>query len=352
MRSHEPPADHATPSETSARWRIAVSGLGRAGVGYAMAIAGHPGCELAGLIDSRGDRRAFMKGAGFKAPLESSLGALVAKSAPHAIVLCGSGSSRAADVTAAIAAGISVLADGRLADRTAEADALEGEIARARALVTCGSAVLLHPLFRRAGTWLADGALGPLVRVQTSAYVSRVFSAASRPTDRDVLDPMADDALMLLDRFVGPATAGAVRAQALYGTGPDELHAELFLAHGATGSLDLSWCVPGYPRPAIVVEAEGSRGRLLASDDAIELSLTEPFGQLGVGEHRVVDEGGPPRAPFEAGEPSAVLARFVDALNGDAAAMAELDPQRALRVTRLREAIRAATPLVAARATP
>lgn len=316
-----------------------------------MAIAGHPACELAGLIDPRGDRRAFMKSAGFRIPSHPSLEALLAKSSPQAIVLCGPPATRAADATSAIRARLSVLADGRLAERIEEADALSAVLAGASGFVGCGSAALLHPLFRRAGAWLTDGVLGSLVRVQTSAYVSRVFSAASRPTDRDVLDPMADDALLLLDRFVGPAQAGEVRAQALYGNGPDELHAELQLAHGATGSLDLSWSVPGYPRPAIVIEAEGASGRLLASDDAIELSLTEPAAGLAVGEHLLLADETGPRAPFEAGEPTPVLAAFVAALQGDERAVAELDPQRALRVTRLREAIRAATPKVAARVT-
>lgn len=317
-----------------------------------MAIAGHPSCQLEGLIDPRGDRRSFAKGAGFKVPIVASLAALMQRAQPQVLVLCGAPSTRSADVLTAIDAGLATLADGRMAERTSEADILQSALPRASGLVACGAAPLLHPLFRRAGTWLDDGVLGPLVRVQTSAYVSRVFSAVSRPTDRDVLDPMADDALMLLDRFIGPAQVGVVRAQALYGNGPDELHAELTLPEGATGSLDLSWSVPGYPRPAIVVEAEGRRGRLLASDDAIELELREPAAGLAAGEHRLFAGDAGPQAPFEVGEPSAVLAAFVQALQGDATAASLLDPLRALRVTRLREAIRAATPLVAARVNP
>lgn len=345
------PAD-AAPTDTAAVRRIAVSGLGRAGVAYAMAVAGHPGCELAGLVDARGDRRAFMKGAGFKAPLAPTLEELLARTALDAVVLCGPLAERAGGVQRALAAGLGVLADGRMAESEAEAERIEHALPGAQGFAGCGSAALLHPLFRRAGAWLADGVLGALVRVQASSYVSRVFSAASRPTDRDVLDPMADDALMLLDRFVGAAEAGRVRAQALYGTGPDELHAELRLASGATASLDLSWCVPGYPRPAIVIEAEGANGRLLASDDAIELTLSEPAGSLPAGDHRVLAGGGGPSVLFDAGDASAVLAAFLRAMAGDAAAAADLDPLRALRVTRLREAIRAATPPVSARVTP
>lgn len=352
MRTPHLPADAATPEETAPRWRIAVSGLGRAGVAYAMAIAGHPGCQLAGLVDPRADRRAFAKGAGFKVPIVASLASLLQRAAPQALVVCGASSTRAADVRAGIDAGLATLADGRLAETAQEADALATALRDARALVACGGAPLLHPLFRRAGEWLAAGALGPLVRVQTSAYVSRVFSAASRPANRDVIDPMADDALMLLDGLVGPAQAGEVRAQALYGNGPDELHAELVLQAGATASLDLSWSVPGYPRPAIVVEAEGRRGRLLASDDAIELELLEPAAGLQAGAHQVAAGEWGPQAPFEAGEPSMVLAAFVQALDGDPATAALLDAQRGLRVARLREAIRAATPVVAARVTP
>jgi len=317
-----------------------------------MAISGHPACQLVGLVDGRADRRSFAKGAGFKVPIVASLRSLLERAQPQAIVLCGASSTRADDVRAAIDAGMAVLADGRMAEHASEADALEAAIPSARALVTCGAAPLLHPLFRRAGDWLRDGALGPLVRVQTSAYVSRVFSAASRPANRDVIDPMADDALMLLDGLVGPAEAGEVRAQALYGSGPDELHAELTLQGGATASLDLSWSVPGYPRPAIVVEAEGRRGRLLASDDAIELELLEAAAGLQPGSHQVTAGDAGPQAPFEVGEPSMVLAAFVRALQGDAATLLLLDARRALRVTRLREAIRAATPAVAARVHP
>ena len=80
-----------------------------------------------------------------------------------------------------------------------------------------------------------------------------------------------------------------------------------------------------------MVEAEGRRGRLLASDDAIELELREPAAGLAAGEHRLFAGDAGPQAPFEVGEPSSVLAAFVHALQGDAAAASLLDPLRALR---------------------
>jgi predicted dehydrogenase len=76
-----------------------------------------------------------------------------------------------------------------------------------------------------------------------------------------------------------------VRATAhqLYGTLEDELQAMMTLADGTEVGFDSSWSVPGYPRPSTVIEAEGENGKLLVSDEALELELRHAAGTFRSG---------------------------------------------------------------------
>jgi predicted dehydrogenase len=48
------------------------------------------------------------------------------------------------------------------------------------------------------------------------------------------------------------------------------------LANGASVGFESSWSVPGYPLSAVVIEMDGENGKLLISNDGIELDLDAP----------------------------------------------------------------------------
>ncbi len=317
------------------RWRLAVLGLGRRGLEYAAAVARDSGCQLAGLVDSRNDLRSFARGCGFQAPLAVSLPRLLERGSLTGVIVCAPSADTPTLVGRAIEAGLAVLVPGAPAADAAGAAQLAEAVRKAGKPVASGNASLTHPLFLRAAQVLASGSLGALASIRASAQVSRVFGPGSIPPAGDVLDHVALDLVMLLDQWFGPAATVSARGQRMYGAALDEAHITLTLASGATVTFDCSWSVPGYPRTAMVVEIEGERGRMLASDDALEVeyqNATEP--------ERTVLAGLAEGRALEWGEAHATLQAFTTRLGAGMGASDPLDLLRALRAVHVLEAIR------------
>lgn len=334
---HSSTTDSPTDAPASETSRLAVLGLGRAGLEHAMAAARLPGCELAGLVDARADRRRFARGVGFAAPAVASLEALASKSAVDAALVCLPLAQRAAAVEEGLARGLPVLVTGLPAASGEEAASLEARLAAGGRLF-CGSPALFHPLFRRAHELLLARAIGRPSRVRASTFVSRVFAAGADPRAGDVLDFVLADLLWLLDALFGPTRAVRASVHRLFGERLDEVHATLELTEGLDAAVDASWSVPGYPRAALVVEAEGERGSLLVSDDALETDLTVPPPGFPAGPTRRVLADEPDALPFDAGDATATVLAFRRALSG--AHEPALDPARAFRIVRVVDALR------------
>lgn len=334
--------DHALPETHSLvlnsddrRWRLAVLGLGRRGLEFAAAVARDTGCELAGLVDARNDLRGFARGCGFQAPLALSLARLLERGPLAGVIICAPPSEVPALACRAIEAGLAVLIPGAPAADLPGAARLEAALSAASQPVASGNAALTHPLFARAAQLLAEGSLGAVASIRASVQVSRVFGPGASPPAGDVLDHVALDLVMLLDQMFGPALAVSARGQRLYGEVLDEAHVTLQLAGGATISFDCSWSVPGYPHAAMVLEVECERGRVLASDDALELELAgtlEPQRTVLAG----LEEG----HPLEWGVAHATLQAFTQRLSHGMRTNDPLDMGRALRAVRVIAAIR------------
>ncbi len=320
--------------------RLAVAGLGRAGIAHAMAIAQHDACAFAGAFEPRADLRRFARGAGFAAPLESTLARLRERATFDALVVCAPFDDRAGAAADALSAGLAVLVEGgpgRSRDGAAPLAALPPDV---RARLRCATPSLFHPLLRRGAAVLASGVLGTPRTVRAAGCVSRVFSHGAPPQGEDVLDFAVGDLLVLLDHVLGPVARVSGGAQRLYGERIDEAHATLVHANGVVTGLDASWSVPGYPRAAVVLEVEGERGNLIASDDALEVDLSEPGGGLPDGVTRVLPADLADPLPFDAGEGSRALHAFVASLHG--VPVSELSGDRALRVLGVVDAMRRA----------
>lgn len=331
----QPQSHSSDPNGDDLRWRLAVLGLGRHGLEFAAAVARDTSCELAGLADSRNDLRGFARGCGFQTPIALSLARLLERGPLAGVIVCAPPKEAPALACRAIEAGLAVLIPGAPAADLAGAARLAAALPAASRPVASGNAALTHPLFARAAQLLAEGSLGVLTSIRASVQVSRVFGPASLPPSGDVLDHVALDLVMLLDHLFGPALTVRARGQRLYGEGLDEAHVTLQLAANAVISFDCSWSVPGYPLAAMVLEVECERGRILASDDALEVEregTAEP--------QRTVLAGLAEGHPLEWGEAHATLQAFTRRLSHGMLANDPLDLNRALRAVRVLQAVR------------
>lgn len=192
---------------------------------------------------------------------------------------------------------------------------------------------------------LARGVLGSTRLVRSSMYLSRVFGSAQQRVLSDgrtpggVVTQYSADLLFLLVWYLGAPVRVRAQWSRLYGELEDELHGMLTLANGTEVGFDSSWSVPGYPRPATVIELEGDNGKLLASDDALELELVAAAGGHPTGHSRIGHAALPHRARFDLDGEALYLqdAAFLSWVTGGG--VPPNDTERSLTVVRIVEAL-------------
>lgn len=318
-------------AERATRERVVVAGLGRAGLDYACAFAMHPSAELVGFVEPRNELRRFVRGVGFTAPSAATLARWLEKHPCDSLIVCAPADEAVALVEQGVRAGLGVLVHGLARMPAAIATRIEAELGGSERPVAAGSPVLFHPLFARARR---TGALSPerVSQVRASASVSRVFSPLAAP-GQDVIDFLLADVLLLLDASFGPIAAVSAKGQRLYGDWLDEVQLDARFASGLAAKVEASWSVPDYPSPAMVIECAGAEGRVIVSDDALEMDMSSLQG-------RVVAASEPSATRFDSGEHAVVVDGFLKMLAGDPSAALALSVTRAAGVARVVEAVR------------
>lgn len=322
--------EHPTPDAVT-RERVVVAGLGRVGLEYACAFSMHPSAELAGFVEPRTDLRRFTRGVGFGAPSEATLSRWLDKRPCDSLVVCAPAEESAQLVERAVDAGLAVLVVGLAGMPASVATRIQSALATSPRPSAAGSAVLFHPLFARARR---SGALSAerVTQVRASASVSRVFSPSASPA-RDVVDFLLADLMLLLDASFGPVVSLRATGQRLYGEWLDEVQVEARFASGLAAKVEASWSVPDYPGVSMVIEGMGPEGRVIVSDDALEM-------EMGTLQGRVVAASEPTPARFDSGESSLVVEGYLRTLAGEPAAADALSVARAVRVAHVLDAVR------------
>lgn len=321
----EPSVAVAAPSsESRAPVRVAVVGLGRAGLTHAAVFANLTGGELVGLADRDTAARRVAHGLGFSAPCFNEVHRLIERARPDALVVATPQNQRIAVAREAIEAGCAVLVERPVSDRPGEADALWALAAQRNVCLAATQPLALQPVFAWAARAHAAGVLGRLKQARSSMYRSLVFA----PIPRERLDPrhvasgvlthFSFDLLSLLVGWLGPAASVRARGSAIYGSLEDELHAMMTLPDGVEVGFDSSWSQPGYPRASTVIELAGENGTLLVSNEACELELQSPVAGYPAGATRVRESELPQPARFDLDGEGFTLqdAAFLDWLGG------------------------------------
>jgi predicted dehydrogenase len=277
----------AEPSSraTGGALRAAVVGLGTQGLAHAATLATLPKVELVGFADPDAAARRNARGTGFRVPAHARLETLLTREKPDAVWVCGPVSERAALAIQVLQSGSAVFIESPLALAFGEAVRVVDEARRADIPLAVSHRLAYLPVFAMAQEEVAAGGIGRVRQVRASLYVSRVFGAArarrlTNGGESGVVAHAALDLLFVLMRMLGPPVEVRATANRLFGPHEDELHARMKLADGTDVGFDCSWSVPGYPRPANVIEIEGERGHLLVSEDAIETNARESFAMV------------------------------------------------------------------------
>jgi predicted dehydrogenase len=265
--------------------RVGVIGLGKMGVTHTAVLSMIPDCEVVGLADHHAPLGRTVRGMGYRAPFFRSAEDMLEKTRPDAVFICTQQNAHEPVAKLALDAGAAVFVEKPLAHTLASAAALAERAAKANLPLSCGYTLAYLPVFATAQHAVASGAIGKVRQARSSMYLSQVFGPRKgwiyepERSGGGVVANISSHLLFLLEWFLGTPVEARATWSRLYGAVEDELHGMMKLADGVEVGFDSSWSVPGYPLSAVVIELEGERGKMLVSNDAIEMDLT--YGSAG-----------------------------------------------------------------------
>lgn len=325
--------------------RVGVVGLGRMGMTHTAVLSMIPNVEVAGFVDHHPAHAKPLRGMGHAAPVFRSVDLMIDAVRPDAVFVCTPQHAHLAVARLALEGGCAVFVEKPLAHTLADAAKLADLAAEKRRPVACGYTLAYQPVFAIAQHALATGALGAVTQARSSMYLSQVFGPRRgwmyerERSGGGVVANIASHLLFLLEWYLGTPVEVRATASRLYGEVEDELHGMMRLASGAEVGFDSSWSVPGYPLSAVVIEIEGDNGKMLVSNDAIELDLRGAAGGWAAGHTRLGVADLPQPARFDVNGEGYYLedAAFLAWATGGTPPPATVDA--ALRVQRVMDAL-------------
>ncbi len=283
--------------------RVGVFGLARSGIQHAALLSTFAEVELTGIGDPDRDARRNAKGMGLGARTYAAFDTLLQRAKPD-IVFLGAYPDAVTHAGRALDAGAAVQLEGCPLPAAPELEPLLARSRERERAVSLALPLRHHPVFQRARGVIAGGALGTIREVRASRTVSRVFNpvqqraAVLSASSRGALSQVGAELVCLLIHMFGAPEEATATARTLYGPLDDELHGRWTAGARARVELEVSWSMPGYPKPSTVIEIEAERGRMLISEDAIELDMVTP-GAYPAGVTRLSRGDMPQLARFE-----------------------------------------------------
>ncbi len=325
--------------------KVAVIGLGKMGVAHTALLASIPDVELVGLCDHHAPLGRSVRGLGHRAPFFEHPAKLFERARPEAVFVCTQPDAHRALAEMALEAEAAVFVEKPLAQSLEEAEGLAAAAARHGKPLACGYNLAFVPIFAAAQHALSAQVLGTVRQARASMYLSQTFGPRKgwmydpARSGGGVLSNVSSHLLFLLQWMLGPPVEARATWSKFFGAAEDEVHAMMKLASGAEVGFESSWSVPGYPYSAVVIEVEGDYGKLLVSNDGLELELLSARGEWPAGASHVREADLPQPARFDVNGESYYLqdAAFLHWATGGAAPPNDL--AAGLRVQRIMEAV-------------
>jgi predicted dehydrogenase len=264
--------------------KVGIVGLGKMGVAHSAVLSMIPDVEIVGVADHHAPLGKSLRGMGVQAPFFRSAEKLLEATTPDAVWICTQQSAQWPIARSCLEAKAAVFVEKPLTHTLEDALELVALAEKKKRPVACGYTLAFLPVFAAAQHALSHGAVGEIKRGSSSMYLSQVF----RPQRGWIVDParsgggvvanISSHLLFLLRWYLGMPAQARATWQKIYGEVEDEIHGAFVLGNGAEIGFESSWSVSGYPLSAVVIEVEGENGKLLVSNDALELDLEQPRG--------------------------------------------------------------------------
>jgi len=189
-------------------------------------------------------------------------------------------------VLSCIKGGINFFVEKPLTRNQEEAKKICGELKKSSIIHSVGYNVRFIETFSRVKSFLDQKILGDVSSVNSSMYVSNIFSKPSgwrfekKISGGGVLLELGCHLVDLLLWYFGTVKKVYGQTKSVYSEVEDFASAELEFADNIHGELDTSWSKEGFSIPEINLKIVGSNGELRVNQDFIEIKLKNPKGPV------------------------------------------------------------------------
>jgi predicted dehydrogenase len=265
---------------------LAVIGLGKMGVMHCAMVSVVPGAQLAAVVDQKKGTAGYLRGLGIEARFFDSVDQLLSESSLnlHGAIIATPQNVHRAVGEQCLRAGIGVLVEKPLAHTLEDAQAMV-HLAEQFPALPAGVAYMKahYPIYRRLKEILSGGTLGRLEAVEARSLFGQVL----RPHGGWIYDPSrsgggvlinsACHMLQLLHFLFGRAQSVDASTRRIHSREvEDEAELQIRFESGIDAQVKTSWSTPGYDTEYTEINLAGENGRIVATDDFLQLDIDSP----------------------------------------------------------------------------
>lgn len=266
--------------EKDKKVNVGIIGLGKMGILHTALVNMIPQAKLAALSDINKQLAKYVEQSGLRAPFFSDLDRMMDEVSLDAVFICTPAFTNLAIVETCLKRDLDIFLEKPLAHTFEDAKKMAALVAAKKNVHAMGYLFAHMSLFKKAKGLLDEGVIGRIHRFRSSMYTSEVFGKKkgwyydrARSGGGAVIN-IASHLLYLLYWYFGRPASVFARARSIYSDGvEDDAAALMEFPGGVSGSLDVSWSVPGYRLPCMDLSIEGDNGTLELTNDYIKLYL-------------------------------------------------------------------------------
>ena len=269
---------------------VAIVGAGRMGLTHYSLVNAHPDVRVCAVVEPSLPLRRVL-GKFCQAPVFSDYHEMFDAARPVAVVVSTPPDTHHEIVAAAADRGLHAFVEKPFTLRSEQARQLARRYREAGLVHQVGYVNRFNDVFQFARRLVREGALGRVVRYRSDMHSRTVIAPVSsrswrsaRTSGGGVTYEMASHALNLAQHLVGwPSRVIGSRLTSVFSPEADDIVSST-LVHddGLTGTLYVNWSDESVRKPTNPIEVFGDRGKLVANQHAVSMSLQQPWDALGL----------------------------------------------------------------------
>jgi predicted dehydrogenase len=259
---------------------VGIIGLGKMGILHTALVNMIPQAKLAALSDINKQLAKYVEQSGLRAPFFSDLDKMLDEVPLDAVFICTPAFTNLAVVETCLTKDLDLFVEKPLAHTFEDAKKMAALVAAKKNVHATGYLFAHMSLFRKAKGLLDTNVIGRIHRFKSSMYTSEVFGRKKgwyydkAKSGGGAVINIASHLLYLLYWYFGRPASVFARARSIYSDGvEDDATALMEFSDGVSGTMDVSWSVPGYRLPYMDLSIEGDNGTLELTNDYIKLYL-------------------------------------------------------------------------------